>query len=190
MLRDLEEYLADSGLLASRLKLGEWIATSFGTAMIEKRRASERRLPKSVPPPRSSERVRAGAALPSSAAIPAAARVPRPHELPVSDGAMRAFKKELESGSRVSMEPGSLAGAAMDVAPSSSATVLDPTATGRGRAGIADDSAGPAAPLAAVSATTPAAVAKTKNPAAAAATVAVSLAIVAALVALARFFVQ
>jgi serine/threonine-protein kinase len=62
MLRDLEAYLGDNGMLASRLKLGEWIATSFGTELVEKRRASERRLPKSVPPPRSSERVRAAGA--------------------------------------------------------------------------------------------------------------------------------
>lgn len=61
MLRDLEGYLAKNGLLASRLKLGEWIASSFGTAVVEQRRASERKLPKSTPPPRSSDRVRASA---------------------------------------------------------------------------------------------------------------------------------
>jgi serine/threonine-protein kinase len=60
MLRDLEGYLAKNGLLASRLKLGEWISTSFGTETIDQRRASERKLPKSTPPPRSSsERVAA-----------------------------------------------------------------------------------------------------------------------------------
>jgi serine/threonine protein kinase len=60
MLRDLEGYLSKSGLLASRLKLGEWISTSFGTETLEQRRASERRLPKSTPPPRPSfERLRA-----------------------------------------------------------------------------------------------------------------------------------
>src|SRR5262249_27535400 len=54
------EYLATHNLLASRLKLGEWLAETFGTAVIEERRASERRLPKSavssssIPPPRSS----------------------------------------------------------------------------------------------------------------------------------------
>jgi len=45
MLRDLEEYLAESGLLASRLKLGEWIEKTFGTAPVDKRRASERAPP-------------------------------------------------------------------------------------------------------------------------------------------------
>lgn len=74
--RDLEKYLADAGLLASRLELGKWISTSFGTALVDQRRASERRLPKSAPPPpRSSERVRASMAS-SSAAIPAAPRIP------------------------------------------------------------------------------------------------------------------
>ena len=52
--RELEDYLARVGLLASRLKLGEWIAGAFGTEIIERRRESERRLPKSAPPPRAS----------------------------------------------------------------------------------------------------------------------------------------
>jgi serine/threonine-protein kinase len=175
MLRDLEAYLADSGLLASRLKLGEWIATSFGTELIEKRRASERRLPKSVPPPRSSERVRAGTpAAASSTSIPAAPALPKSVEIPVSDGAMRAFKKELESGSRVTHEPGSLAGAAMDVAPSSRPMVevvaeVPATASGSHATAV---------------------VAPQRNPLAALVTFAVVLAIAAGLVALARFFVQ
>jgi serine/threonine-protein kinase len=74
--RDLEKYLADAGLLASRLELGKWIASSFGTALLEKRRASERALPKSAPPPRSSERVRASMLAVPSPEIPAAARTP------------------------------------------------------------------------------------------------------------------
>ncbi len=161
MLRDLETFLADSNLLASRLELGKWIATSFGTDPIEKRRASERRLPKSVPPPRSSERV----------------RVPRP-EIPVSDGAIRAFKKELESSpSRLTLEPGSLAGAAMDVTPSSR-NPLDPTATGRASATDEHETQPPAAAAVAP---------KPKSPVA---TVLVVLAIGAALVALARYFVH
>ena len=124
MLRDLEGYLADSGMLASRLKLGEWIATSFGTGLIEKRRASERRLPKSSPPPRSSERMRA--ASPSSPAIATApAPAHRGIDIPVSDGAIRAFKKELESGNRMTLEPGSLAGAVLDLSPSSRNPIVD-----------------------------------------------------------------
>ncbi|MDB4933110.1 MAG: serine/threonine protein kinase [Labilithrix sp.] len=182
MLRDLEAYLADSGMLASRLKLGEWIATSFGTELIEKRRASERRLPKSVPPPRSSERVRAAGASPtaSSASIPAAPATPRGLEIPVSNGAIRAFKKELESNSRVTHEPGSLAGAAMDVSPSSRNPIIEVAAAAT-PSGTALDDAHPEAPLVAR---------KKGNTAAAVVTFAVVLAIAAALVALARFFVQ
>jgi eukaryotic-like serine/threonine-protein kinase len=136
--RDLEGYLADNHMLASRLKLGEWIATTFGTGIIEQRRASERKLPKSNPPPRSSERVRASSAPASSAVIPKAASVPEaPAEsepsvaaLPMSNGAMLAFKKELEQPPvpTFSIEPESLA--AIDVSPSSHAAV-DPNATGR-----------------------------------------------------------
>lgn len=84
MLRDLEAYLAKNGLLASRLKLGEWMSASFGTGLVEQRRASERRLPKSTPP-RSSDRVRTTGATSSSlrvgdpassSAMPVAAPVP------------------------------------------------------------------------------------------------------------------
>ena len=183
MLRDLEGYLADSGLLASRLKLGEWIASTFGTELIEKRRASERRLPKSVPPPRSSERVRAGAAAVPNPAIPPAppTGLGRGTDIPVSDGAMRAFKQELESGNRMSIEPSSLAGSAIDVAPSSSARALDPVATAR--ESVPDDGV-------AAAAVAPAAVAKPRNSPNTLVTVAVVVAILAALVALARFFGQ
>ena len=94
MLRELEAFLAENNLAASRLELGKWIGTTFGTDLLDRRRASERRLPKSHPP----------------------LRIP-----PVSDGAMRAFKKELEAP-RVSIEPGSLAGSVMDVVPPSSSS--------------------------------------------------------------------
>ena len=78
---DLEEYLARSGLLSSRLRLGEWLANTLGTGIVDQRRASERRLPKSTIPPPSSRRssgiVQAGP--PSSASnvsIPGAPRLP------------------------------------------------------------------------------------------------------------------
>ncbi len=202
MLRDLEGYLAKNGLLASRLKLGEWMGSSFGTERIEQRRASERRLPKSSPPPRSSDRVRASAPVvraapssttavgdPSSAAIPAAAPAvaepakaepseltpsdmapavragmvalapplaqparaaeekpaaeePEPAKpadegprisdlpakegrpitmIPISSGAMRAFKRELEDARAVTVAPAPESLAAVDVSPSSDA---------------------------------------------------------------------
>lgn len=136
MLRDLEAYVRETGLSESRLELGRWMTSTFGTEILEKRRASERKLPKSNPPPRSSERVRAGTPASGTLAIPGPAPIPaeqRPKliDQPVSDGAVRAFKKELESSPRITAEPGSLAGAAMDVEPTSSATVLDPGASGR-----------------------------------------------------------
>jgi len=176
MLRDLEAYLADNGMLASRLKLGEWIATSFGTGLIEKRRASERRLPKSSPPPRSSERMRSASA--SSPAITTAPAVPthRAHDIPVSDGAIRAFKKELESGNRMTLEPGSLAGAVLDVSPSSRNPILD----------AGSSASAPIAPTSSSTALAP----PRRRPVSAALTAVAVLAIVAALVALGRFLVQ
>ncbi len=86
MLRELEEYLAESGQLASRLKLGEWIEKTFGTAPVEKRRASERRLPKG-------DEVAPASFAPSAPSVPPVLRL---SDLPVSDGAIRAFRRELE----------------------------------------------------------------------------------------------
>lgn len=137
-LRDLETYLADNAMLASRLKLGEWIESTFGTDLVERRRASERRLPKSMPPPRplTTDDVATGEAAPpapetdareeaevdeQTGAVPKApgsdldldeplpVPPPAPRSLasymPVSTGAMRAFRQGLES-SRATLEDG------------------------------------------------------------------------------------
>ena len=146
----LEEYLATSGMLASRLKMGEWMATTFGTDIIDKRRASERRIPRS-PSSRPKDRAKPESAPPPLPDSPPSPQVATPSEspspmyaasavylrgaieVPVSAGAMRAFRKELadaqEERARVTFEPESLAGSAMDVAASSSATAVDPNAT-------------------------------------------------------------
>ena len=42
MLRDLESYMSEAKLVASPLKLGEWLVESFGAEMIDQRRARER----------------------------------------------------------------------------------------------------------------------------------------------------
>jgi serine/threonine-protein kinase len=180
-LRDLEEYLASAGLLASRLKLGEWMAAKFGTKIVEERRASERRLPKSAPPPpRASERVRVGASAhggadarsadasgahpgfgdasgghAASAIVPSAPPVPRDLlAQPTSDGAMRAFQRELGVETPtppmpgLPLDAGSLVGTAMDVPPSSS-SLLDasagepPSSEPDARARATSDAGGP-----------------------------------------------
>jgi serine/threonine-protein kinase len=74
--RDLEDYLAGAGLLTSRLKLGDWLGETFGTQLIEERRASERRLPSSMPPARPSGFVRARSVPPPAQVVPPAPRVP------------------------------------------------------------------------------------------------------------------
>jgi eukaryotic-like serine/threonine-protein kinase len=141
--RDLESYLADAGLLASRLELGKWMAESFGTELVEQRRASESRLPKSLPPTRPSERV----ATPSSGSSVTSAVVPAAPRLPSIDPASPDAADEMSLANtpepslpihatgdpipgRVTAEPGSLAGASMDVSRSSAAPV-DPHATER-----------------------------------------------------------
>lgn len=216
--RALDEYVVEVGLISNQLVFGRWITESFGTAMVDQRRASERRLPRSTPPPRPSDRIRlpfrstidpnelpvlsetpatpaavpnaradaahlecvcdepssasatatrraadaaamAGAAEDASALDAARAQaeilegatsssspIPqdddasacheiRPensvpsktgdrivHRMPVSDGAMRAFKNELPKAAA----PESLAGAAIDVSPSSSRLPASP----------------------------------------------------------------
>ncbi len=42
MLRELEQYVADAGLVASPLRLGEWLLDNFGAEIVERRRARER----------------------------------------------------------------------------------------------------------------------------------------------------
>jgi hypothetical protein len=42
MLKLLEEYVADSGLVASPMRFGEWLTTHFGAEILEQRRAREK----------------------------------------------------------------------------------------------------------------------------------------------------
>lgn len=42
MLRDLEDYVASAGLVASPLRFGEWLTDHFGAEIVERRRARER----------------------------------------------------------------------------------------------------------------------------------------------------
>jgi serine/threonine protein kinase len=46
MLRDLDAYMSDAKLVASPLKLGDWLMENFGAELIEQRRARDR-----IPPP-------------------------------------------------------------------------------------------------------------------------------------------
>jgi serine/threonine-protein kinase len=108
--RDLEGYLAKAGLLASRLKLGEWISETFGTTLIEERRASERRLPKGTPPPRSSGAIRSRTPAAQSVRVPAAPRVPADLVIAVT---------QEESIPLIPPPAASLSGATMDLQPSS-----------------------------------------------------------------------
>lgn len=79
---DLEEYLVRAGLLSSRLRLGDWLKETLGTDIVEQRRASERRLPKStIPPPSERRSVRCSGIVTkgmsdSNISIPAAPRLP------------------------------------------------------------------------------------------------------------------
>jgi serine/threonine-protein kinase len=116
MLSDLEEYLAESDLLASRLKLGAWIESTFGTSVVADRRASERRLPKSQPPSPAAEDDREEPETIDAIAVARPTFPPRISDIPFSAGAMRAFKRELAQASMA--PPESLEGAAMDVAAS------------------------------------------------------------------------
>lgn len=118
--RDLEGYLVKAGLLASRLKLGEWLAETFGTQLIEQRRASESRLPKSATPARSSGTIARQAA--TSVTIPAAPRVPMDLAIAISqEESLPLFLPKAAAASEISE---SSKGTSMDVQPSSSSSKL------------------------------------------------------------------
>ncbi|MCA9590703.1 MAG: serine/threonine protein kinase [Myxococcales bacterium] len=143
MLRDLEEYMASAGLLANRIKLGEWLEQSFGKELIESRRASERRLPKGAavasksdhpPSPTTDEPVAPeadGGASGGASTAASSASIREARHLPMSQGAIRAFKRELESSPSMPLEldvsvhmpggepPGSLDAATMELPPAS-----------------------------------------------------------------------
>jgi serine/threonine protein kinase len=75
MLRDLEGYMSEAKLVASPLKLGEWLVDSFGAEIVEQRRARERMtpVPSSGGPIRAETRV--AHAIPSVPALPGGERV-------------------------------------------------------------------------------------------------------------------
>jgi serine/threonine-protein kinase len=131
--RDLEGYLAKAGLLSSRLKLGEWLAETFGTGLIEERRASERRLPKSSPPPRSSGPVRSRAS--SAMRVNVSLIAPPPKDLVIAvtqEESLPLLLPSLErsvpeksgpSSLATSTRGTSIAGTTMDIQPSSTKLV-------------------------------------------------------------------
>jgi serine/threonine-protein kinase len=131
MLRELETYVVESRLVASPLRLGEWLIDKFGEDIVTQRRARERAisaldigapvaleplprtptpLPSAMPPP--------DAAAPTSSA-PAMPKIPPAPFLPVglSDAVDRA--------------PSSIVGASVDVTPSQ-LPVVDLAQTERG----------------------------------------------------------
>lgn len=125
---DLEAYLAKAGLLASRLKLGEWIAETFGTKLIEKRRASECRLPKSAPPPpRPSGAVRSRpAATGESVSVPPAPLVPADLSIAVTqEESVPLFGPAHLVPEKWGSSLTGSTGSAMDIQPSST-KVVDP----------------------------------------------------------------
>ena len=113
--RDLEGYLASAGLLTNSIKLGEWVAETFGTSLIEARRASESRLPKSAPPPRRSGKVRTRQPRAPNVVLPAPPRVPPDLAIAVEQEASMPL-----------FAPESLVGTTMDIQPSST-KLVDPT---------------------------------------------------------------
>jgi serine/threonine protein kinase len=139
MQRDLEHYMADAKMVASPLKLGEWLVDKFGTDIVTQRRARERAvlalergapvsygtlpaMPKplpSMPPPRPTPRpppAVSAMASPSSASslspVPLAPRTPSP---PVAFVPLTG-----QGAAAIDHAPSSMAGASLDVSPPSS----------------------------------------------------------------------
>jgi eukaryotic-like serine/threonine-protein kinase len=110
MLRDLEDYMVSAKFTVSPLRLGDWMVQSFGTAAVTARKALERDITKSVPPdeprtpiahvplvppPVSTGDVAIRETEPPESAGPDS--VPELMKHPVSAGAMRAFRADLEA---------------------------------------------------------------------------------------------
>lgn len=75
MLKELDGYIARSGLFASSLKLGEWLTDNFGAEIVEMRRAREahsHRVDSSKPPPPEPDETTASEAAAGSASPPSA----------------------------------------------------------------------------------------------------------------------
>jgi serine/threonine protein kinase len=70
MLREIEGFLGEAKLVASPLKLGEWLVDNFGAELLEQRRARERLTP--MPGPAVPVAASSSPAVSSSAALPAA----------------------------------------------------------------------------------------------------------------------
>jgi eukaryotic-like serine/threonine-protein kinase len=111
MLRDLEAYMAETKLVASPLRLGEWLVASFGTGIVEERRARERaaargELADSAPSGRATS---ADAAMNHHASSTERIVVPEPPPLidraPAPPSSVQATVIDLAPGSRGSLEP-------------------------------------------------------------------------------------
>jgi len=107
MLRDLEDYMVSAKFTVSPLRLGDWMVQSFGTAAVTARKALERDITKSVPPDEPRSPI---AAIPHPVSTGDVAireteppesegpdSVPALMKHPVSAGAMRAFRADLEA---------------------------------------------------------------------------------------------
>lgn len=111
MLRDLEDYMVSAKFTVSPLRLGDWMVKSFGTAAVTARKALERDLTKGVP----AEEPRSPIPMPVSTGDVAIRETEPPDDEPdsvrplmkhpVSAGAMRAFRAELEATPAVLEKP-------------------------------------------------------------------------------------
>jgi serine/threonine-protein kinase len=123
MLREVEGFLGEAKLVASPLKLGEWLVENFGAELLEQRRARERLTP--LPGP--------AAAVASESSPPASPSSPAPNAA-VSSGSMpHSSVSPLASSGKipaaepsapvksVDPDPPSLPAATVDVVPSSAA---------------------------------------------------------------------
>jgi serine/threonine-protein kinase len=121
MLRDLEAYMMEAKLVASPLKLGEWIASTFGAELDDQKRARERLTPVPSQPPASLTH-----SAPPSLGTPSTSRVssrttPVPSQIPASTSSSPpAPVTPVVEVVRADPDPPSLAAATVDVSPSSS----------------------------------------------------------------------
>lgn len=117
MLSALERWMQTQRLSVNALKFGEWLSTHFGSEIVERRRARERKLPKSTPPPPppipsvplTAPRSPSGGGglgirLSEIGGVLAPPKMPPMRPVLVSSGAMENFLGELEKAKRSELE--------------------------------------------------------------------------------------
>jgi serine/threonine protein kinase len=117
MLREVEGFLSEAKLVASPLKLGQWLVDSFGAELLEQRRARERLTP--MPGPAAPVSTHSSPSVPAAAAPSSNRPSPTPQVSPMASSGSIPLEASPPPVKSVDPDPPSLPAATVDVVPSS-----------------------------------------------------------------------